>query len=49
MQKVALMDSRCAPIAQLVEHLICNQRVCGSSPYGGTISQKVLMQWQASS
>jgi hypothetical protein len=26
-----------APIAQLVEHLICNQRVRGSSPCGGTI------------
>ena len=26
-----------APIAQLVEHLICNQGVRGSSPCGGTI------------
>jgi hypothetical protein len=26
-----------ALIAQLVEHLICNQRVRGSSPCGGTI------------
>ncbi len=26
-----------APIAQLVEHLICNQGVRGSSPRGGTI------------
>ena len=25
-----------APIAQLVEHLICNQGVRGSSPCGGT-------------
>lgn len=25
-----------APIAQLVEHLICNQGVAGSSPAGGT-------------
>ncbi len=34
----AIPPRRRAPIAQLVEHLICNQGVCGSSPYGGTSS-----------
>ena len=29
---------QCASIAQLVEHLICNQGVPGSSPGGGTTS-----------
>lgn len=28
-----------ALVAQLVEHLICNQGVGGSSPFGGTIFQ----------
>src|SRR5690606_13858269 len=31
-----------APIAQLVERLICNQRVGGSSPSGGTTPQSPL-------
>ena len=31
-----------ALIAQLVEHLICNQGVPGSSPGGGTIFHHVL-------
>ena len=31
---------RNASIAQLVEHLICNQGVAGSSPAGGTINLK---------
>ena len=34
--------SLCAPIAQLVEHLICNQRVGSSSLSGGTILQASL-------
>jgi hypothetical protein len=29
-----------AGLAQLVEHLICNQGVVGSSPITGTISRK---------
>ena len=31
-----------APIAQLVEHLICNQGVRGSSPCGGTIFTNII-------
>ena len=31
------LDRSRAPIAQLVEHLICNQGVGGSNPSGGTM------------
>ena len=30
------MDSRLAGVAQLVEHLICNQRVGGSNPFASS-------------
>ena len=33
----ALFQSIAAGVAQLVEHLICNQRVGGSSPFAGSI------------
>jgi hypothetical protein len=33
-----------AGLAQLVEHLICNQGVVGSSPITGTISQNRSLQ-----
>jgi hypothetical protein len=36
-QRELLNDQNVALIAQLVEHLICNQGVPGSSPGGGTI------------
>ena len=29
-------DVRCGPLAHLVEHLICNEGVAGSSPVGST-------------
>ena len=35
--KTDASNQRVAGIAQLVEHLICNQRVAGSSPAAGTI------------
>ena len=34
------MELCVALIAQLVEHLICNQGVSGSNPDGGTIKSK---------
>ena len=34
------MQRESALIAQLVEHLICNQGVPGSSPGGGTIFKR---------
>ena len=37
---------RSALIAQLVEHLICNQGVPGSSPGGGTIKSIISMYIQ---
>ena len=37
----AAISGGCASIAQLVEHLICNQGVGGSSPSGGTIFEPV--------
>jgi hypothetical protein len=37
-----LTDAPCALVAQLVEHLICNQGVAGSNPAGGTIEIKHL-------
>jgi hypothetical protein len=33
-----------AGLAQLVEHLICNQGVVGSSPITGTISRNMPLQ-----
>ena len=32
-----LIERSYAGVAQLVEHLICNQRVGGSSPFTGSI------------
>jgi hypothetical protein len=34
------MWETCAGLAQLVEHLICNQGVGGSNPSAGTIENK---------
>ncbi len=34
-----------AGLAQLVEHLICNQGVEGSSPLAGIISHAEVVQW----
>jgi hypothetical protein len=34
-----------AAIAQLVEHLICNQGVGGSSPSGGTTTKLMFSVW----
>jgi hypothetical protein len=39
---------RDAALAQLVEQLICNQQVVGSSPTGGSISVKRLRKMVAS-
>lgn len=38
------MKKKQAGLAQLVEHLICNQRVEGSSPLAGIENAKVV-QW----
>ena len=36
----ALFQSIAAGVAQLVEHLICNQRVGGSSPFAGSTAKQ---------
>ena len=44
--RALIKSARSAPIAQLVEQLICNQWVRGSSPCGGTIKSDIFKEIQ---